>query len=190
MKSPLLVPVKMLLVFTLITGVVYPALVTGIVRVLFPFQAEGSLVRRNGKIVGSALIAQAFTGDAFFWPRPSAVCYATVPSGAGNGSPTSRRLAAEILERRMKWKSAAAGSGEIPVDLLTASGSGIDPHISPEAARIQLDRIAKARHYSAGQREALEDLMERHTEGRQLGFLGERRVNVLLLNLELEEPGR
>jgi K+-transporting ATPase ATPase C chain len=144
-------------------------------------------VKRNGRVVGSALIAQAFTGDAFFWPRPSAVRYATVPSGAGNGSPTSRRLAAEILERRMKWKSA---TGEIPVDLLTASGSGIDPHISPEAARIQLDRIAKARHYSAGQREALKSLMERHTEGRQLGFLGERRVNVLLLNIELEELGR
>ena len=169
--------IRILIVFTLLTGVLYPLAVTGVARVAFGKKADGSLVERDGKIIGSALLAQKFTEDRDFWPRPSGADYATVASGASNKGPTSADLQKSVAERRAKFGDTAPG------DLLTASGSGLDPHISPEAARQQIPRVANAR----GKSEAdIAALVAHHTEPPQLGFLGEARVNVFALNLALD----
>jgi K+-transporting ATPase ATPase C chain len=165
-------------VFTLLTGVIYPLVVTGVVRVAFPKQAGGSLIMRDGRVVGSELLAQNCEDQRYFWPRPSAADYATVASGASNKGPTSADLAKSIAERRGKFGKDA------PADLLTASGSGLDPHISPEAAVFQVDRVAKARGVP---REKISALVSARVEPPQLGILGEPRVNVLALNLALDE---
>ncbi|MCX6981889.1 MAG: potassium-transporting ATPase subunit KdpC [Verrucomicrobia bacterium] len=169
--------IRILIVFTLLTGVLYPLAVTAVARVGFEMKANGSLVERDGKIIGSALLAQKYTEDRYFWPRPSGADYATVASGASNKGPTSAVLQKSIAERRAQFGDNAPG------DLLTASGSGLDPHISPEAARHQIARVAKARGKSESE---LAALVERHIEPPQLGFLGELRVNVFALNLALD----
>ena len=169
--------IRILLVFTLLTGVVYPLAVTVLAKLIFPAQADGSLLRDGEKIQGSALLAQKFEEPKYFWPRPSAADYATVASGASNKGPTSSDLVKAIDERRAKFGANAPG------DLLTASGSGLDPHISPEAASAQAARVAAARSLSA---EAVAALISAHTEPPQFGLLGEPRVNVLALNLALD----
>jgi K+-transporting ATPase ATPase C chain len=168
---------RIYLVITLLTGVIYPLALTGIAQLVFPRQANGSRLTSKGRLIGSDLLAQKFKGAKYFWPRPSAVDFATVPSGASNQGPTSADLKKSIEERRAKFGQNA------PVDLLTASASGLDPDISPEAARLQIARVAAARNLSA---KKISDLAESATEPPQFGFLGEPRVNVLRLNLALD----
>ncbi len=170
--------IRILLVFTLLTGVIYPLAITAISRIAFSHQAEGSLVMRDNRLIGSKLIAQKFVNPRYFWPRPSAADYATVASGASNKGPTSSDLTKAIEERRAKFGDNA------PVDLLTASASGLDPHISPEAASQQALRVAAARHITPDQ---IAKLLLDFTEPPQFGVLGEPRVNVLALNLALDE---
>jgi K+-transporting ATPase ATPase C chain len=170
--------IRIYLVITLLTGVIYPLAMTGVAQLLFPKQANGSRIIENGKLVGSDLIAQKFESPRYFWSRPSAADYATVASGASNKGPTSADLKKSIEERREKFGTNA------PVDLLTASGSGLDPHISPEAARLQIPRIAAARNMSI---QKISELVDQTIEQPQLGFLGEPRVNVLQLNRALDQ---
>lgn len=166
------------IVFSVLTGVIYPLAITGISQVAFHDKANGSLVGRNGQPVGSELLAQKFESPRYFWPRPSAGDYGTVPSGASNLGPTSAALRSNVTAHAAKLGANA------PADLLFASGSGLDPHISPEAARFQIARVATARGVSADQIAAL---VEKFVEPPQWGFLGEARVNVLKLNLALDQ---
>jgi len=168
---------RLLILLTLITGVAYPLAVTVVARLVFPNQSSGSVVSRDGKAVGSALLAQKFESDRYFWPRPSAGDYATVPSGASNLGPTSETLKKAIAERRAKF------GDDAPVEMLTASGSGLDPHISPEAAVQQINRVAKARNLNP---ERVGALVKTVTEPPQWGVFGEPCVNVLALNLRLD----
>lgn len=181
--------VVMLLLLTLVTGIVYPLAVTVIGQVAFPFQANGSLLVNDGQVVGSALIGQPMADTAYFWPRPSATDYAAVPSGASNWGPTSAALAEAVRTRAVALREANGlpADAPLPPDLLLTSGSGLDPHISPAAARLQIERVAAARGFDAGQRAALADLVERWTEPPQFNLLGDARVNVLLLNRALDE---
>jgi len=178
--------ILMFIVFTVICGGIYPAVITGIAQAIFPKQANGSLITdKDGKTVGSILIGQPFTEAKYFWPRPSATPdYAYNPAGSGgsNSGPTNPAYL-ETVAGRVKNLRDAGLSGPIPADLVQASASGLDPHITPEAAKVQIARVAKSRGMNE---EALSKLVAAHTAERQLGFLGVPRVNVLTLNLELD----
>ncbi|MBI3374921.1 MAG: potassium-transporting ATPase subunit KdpC [Betaproteobacteria bacterium] len=178
---------RMLVVMTVITGVAYPLLVTGIGQALFADEANGSLIVEGGKARGSALIGQPYSDSKHFWSRASATSpmpYNGASSSGSNQGPTNPALK-EAVEGRVKALREAGGdpSKAVPVDLVTASGSGLDPHISPAAAEYQIARVAKARGIGEA---GLRELVAKHTEGRQFGFLGEPRVNVLRLNLALD----
>ena len=177
----------LLVVLTIITGVIYPVMVTVIAQVVFPYQANGSLIVKDGKVVGSALIGQPFDDPKYFWSRPSATSpfsYNAASSSGSNLSPTNPALIKSVQERVDALRAADPDNkAPVPVDLVTASGSGLDPHISPAAALYQVNRVAKARKL---QPDAVRSLVDRYTEGRQWGFLGEPRVNVLVLNLALD----
>jgi potassium-transporting ATPase KdpC subunit len=179
--------ILLFLALTLMCGGVYPAVVTGIASALFPKQAGGSLISgRNGQVVGSALIGQPFSDPKYFWPRPSAAAdfgYNPAGSGGSNSGPTNPDYL-KTVEDRVKALRKTGISGMIPADLVQASASGLDPHITPESARIQIPRIARVRGIAP---EALLKLVDSRTEDRQLGFLGEPRINVLALNLELDK---
>lgn len=171
----------LLLAMTLLTGLAYPLAMTGLAGLVAPAGASGSLIARDGRPVGSALLAQAFAGLAYLHPRPSAVDYATLPSGASNLGPTSAALAAAVAARRAAWK--AANGSPAPLDAVTASASGLDPHVSPANARGQAGRIAVARGVPV---ELVLAVIADHVEGRWLGLYGAPRVNVLRVNLALD----
>src|SRR5829696_7843759 len=176
-----------LVAFTVLVGLAYPLLVFGAGRLAFGDRADGSLVRRDGQVVGSRLIGQAFDRPGYFWGRPSAAGegYDAGASGASNLGPTSRKLVDAVAERVDALLAANPRTtvADIPAELVTASGSGLDPHISPAAAAFQVERVAAARRLDPGRVRAL---VGEHTQGRDLGFLGEPRVNVLRLNLALD----
>lgn len=178
----------LLLVMTLLTGVLYPAVVTGLAQLLFAGQANGSLIQNSqGKAIGSALIGQAFTSPNYFWGRPSATGPFPYNAGASSGSnlgPTNPALLDAVKARIAALRAADPGNtSPVPVDLVTASGSGLDPHVSPAAADYQIGRIAKARHIAP---EKLRELVAAHIEGRQWGVFGEPRVNIAALNRALD----
>jgi K+-transporting ATPase ATPase C chain len=178
----------LLMALSILTGMIYPALVTGLARVAFPDESNGSLLESDGKIVGSRLIGQSFSDARHFWGRPSATSpmpYNAASSGGSNQGPLNPALADAVKGRIEALKASnPAQSAPIPVDLVTASASGLDPHISVAAALWQVPRIARQRHLPE---QEIESLVTAQTEGRQLGFLGEPRVNVLALNLRLDK---
>jgi K+-transporting ATPase ATPase C chain len=187
MWQQLLPGLRMMLVLTLLTGLIYPLAVTGLCQMLFRDQANGSLKTVNGQVIGSSLIGQNFTKPEYFQPRPSAAGndgYDGTASGGSNLGPTNQKLIDRVKASVDKFhKENPDYTGPLPADLVTASGSGLDPHVSPASAVAQLDRVARARGLS---RDQIRSLISAHTEGRDLGFLGEPRVNVLLLNLDLD----
>jgi K+-transporting ATPase ATPase C chain len=178
---------KMMLVLTALTGLLYPGVVTGLCQILFPARANGSLIVANGQVIGSELIGQNFKKPEYFQPRPSAAGndgYDPTASGASNLGPTSQKLADRVKDSVASFrKNNPDYTGPIPADLVTSSGSGLDPDISPASAEAQAARIAKARGVSTDQ---VKDLIAAHTKGRDLGFLGEPRVNVLEINRALD----
>jgi K+-transporting ATPase ATPase C chain len=183
--------IVMTLLLCLLTGLVYPGIVTAVAQLVFPRQANGSIVEVDGRPVGSALIGQAFTQPEYFHPRPSGAGagYDASASSGTNKGPTDRKLAdtliAGAVERAVQEDGAVRG--RIPTDMATASGSGLDPHISPANAELQVARVARARAMAP---ERVRELVARHTEGRQFGIFGDPRVNVLLLNIALDSASR
>jgi K+-transporting ATPase ATPase C chain len=180
----LVVAALMTLVTTVLFGVVYPLLVTGAAQALFPDKANGQLLTANGTVVGSVLLGQAFSSPGYFHSRPSAAGtgYDAANSNATNLGPTNKKLV-DAVKAAVEAARAENPGTPVPVDLVTSSGSGLDPHISPAAALFQVPRVARERHVSEAD---VRQLVEAHLEGRQLGFLGEPRVNVLALNLALD----
>ena len=184
MKKNILVAIWMTLATTVLLGIIYPIVVTGLAQVLFPRQANGELIRENGKIIGSRLIGQPFTSRGYFYSRPSAAGtagYDPTASGGSNLGPTNKALL-DRVSAQVKTLQPDNPSAPVPADLVTTSGSGLDPDISPAAADFQIPRVARERGISEDE---VRSLVRKHIVGRQLGFLGEPRVNVLELNLEL-----
>jgi K+-transporting ATPase ATPase C chain len=176
--------IRFKLFMIVLLGFLYPFVMTGISQAIFPRQASGDFLTRGGQVVGSRLIAQKFEKSEYFWSRPSAVDYNPLPSGGSNLGPASTDLKKIVDERKTKLKAAhPEQTVEPPHNLLFASGSGLDPHISPAAAQYQLQRVAKARNIT---NEKVQSLIEQASEGRQFGILGEARVNVLVLNMALD----
>jgi potassium-transporting ATPase KdpC subunit len=184
MKKNLIVAIRFTVVTTIVFGLGYPLLVTGLSQWLFPKQANGSLIVKDGQVIGSRLIAQGFSSDKYFHPRPSAAGngYDPTASGGSNLGPTNQTLVTRVEQDVAKWQQENPGM-PIPADLVTTSGSGLDPDISPASAEFQVPRVAKARGISA---EELRRIVAKHTQPRQYGIFGEPRVNVLELNLDLD----
>jgi len=189
MKKQVLISVKILLLFSLVTGIIYPLFITGMANLLFKDKADGSLIKRNDQVIGSSLIGQAFDSLAYFWSRPSAIGYNPLPSGGSNLGLTNEKIRQQLMEREryfLRVNSLPPGT-HVPSEMVFTSGSGLDPHISPEAALLQVDRIAKARNFSIIQRNELQILITKLIEEPQLSLFGQERINVFMLNLELDK---
>lgn len=184
----LLIALKIFLLFTVLTGIVYPLLVTGIAQIIFPSKANGSLIMQDNKFIGSELIGQQFDSAIYFTSRPSAISYNPLPSGGSNFGVTSQKLKKQVEDRKKKFIefNELENNSEIPSEMLFASASGLDPHISVQAALLQVDRIAKARNFNETKKQRLLESIKNCIEEPQLMVLGETRVNVLLLNLEID----
>ena len=185
MKKNLITAVLMTVATTILLGIIYPLIVTGFAQVIFPKQANGQLIYKDGKLVGSSIIGQGFSGAGYFHSRPSSAGngYDAANSNGSQLGPTNQKLI-DRVKSDIATAQADTPGALVPIDLVTASASGLDPHITPAAAEFQLSRIAKERGVSV---DRLRALVTQHTEGRQLGFLGEARVNVLELNLDLDQ---
>jgi K+-transporting ATPase ATPase C chain len=183
-RKNLITAVLMTIVTTVLLGLIYPLVVTGLAQVIFPHQANGSLIRRaDGTVIGSSLIGQSFTSAGYFHSRPSANGYDAGASSGSNLGPTNQKLIDRVKADVERLKAENPGA-PVPVDLITTSGSGLDPHLSPAAAEFQIPRVARERRVSEDQ---VRQVVASHTQGRQFGFLGEPRVNVLELNLDLDQ---
>lgn len=185
----LIISLKTLLLFTVLTGVVYPLIITGLAQVLFPGKANGSLIVEGNKVIGSELIGQKFDSLIYFSSRPSSIGYNPLPSGGSNYGLTSTRLRdlATARKREFTAKNKLDSLTVVPSEMVFASASGLDPHISPEAALMQVDRIVQARNFDSEQKQKLENIIITHTEAPQFMCIGEERVNVLWLNLEINK---
>lgn len=187
LRNVLLVAVRYTLITTVLLGIVYPLAITGIAHLTMPDKADGQLIVRNGQVIGSAILAQSFSGPTYFHPRPSAAGngYDATSSGGSNLGPTSQALVSRIDASVAQWhKDDPVAKGPVPIGLVTTSASGLDPDISPEGAYYQVPMVAAARHLPEA---TVRALVTAHIQGRQLGFLGEPRVNVLELNLALDQ---
>jgi potassium-transporting ATPase KdpC subunit len=187
MKTQLIIALKFLLVMTILTGIIYPLFMTGVAQLSYPFKANGSLIMKDGKIIGSELIGQNFDSTIYFWSRPSAIGYNPIPSGASNYGPTSDTLRKQVIARRIFFasKNSITDITSIPKEMVFASGSGLDPHISPAAAMLQLARVTTARKLDEAKKQQVEQLIKSRTEEPQFSLFGEPRINVFELNLAL-----
>lgn len=189
MKTQSWKAIKLLIILTVLTGIIYPVFITALSWMFFNHQANGSLIISDGTIIGSELIGQKFDSVVFFWARPSAIDYNPLPSGGSNLGPTSDKLKKLVEERKASFiQGNLLGSNEsVPSEMVFASASGLDPHITPRAALMQVNRICKARNFSTSEKERLLGIIEKQTEKPQFLIFGEERINILLLNLELEK---
>jgi K+-transporting ATPase ATPase C chain len=188
MKTQTIIALKFLLVMTVLSGVIYPFFMTGVAQLAFPAKANGSLIMKDGKIAGSELIGQKFDSSIYFWSRPSAIDYNPISSGASNLGPTSDKLKKMVAERRILFatKNSITDTTVIPKEMIFASASGLDPHISPEAALLQLKRVAMARNLNETQKQKVQQLIKNKTEEPQFFLFGEPRISVFELNLALD----
>lgn len=184
-----IISLKLFLFFTILTGIVYPLFVTGVAQLVFPAKANGSLIVRDKKSIGSILIGQPFDSVIYFSGRPSAIAYSPLPSGGSNYGLTNVKLKMQVAERRHKFIefNGLDSSTVVPSEMLFASASGLDPHISPEAALLQVERIVKARRLNEGKKQEIIQMINKLTEDRQYSIFGEKRINVLVLNLEIDK---
>jgi potassium-transporting ATPase KdpC subunit len=189
MKTQIIIALKFLLIMTILTGIIYPLVMTGLAQLTYPSKANGSLIFKDGKIMGSELIGQKFDSSIYFWGRPSAIGYNPVPSSGSNYGPTSDTLRKLVIARRLLFseKNFISDMTTVPKEMIFASASGLDPHISPEGALLQIERITRFRHFDNNQTQRLLKTINRLTQEPQFLCLGERRINVLILNLELDK---
>jgi K+-transporting ATPase ATPase C chain len=189
MKTQTVLALKFILGMTILTGIIYPLFMTGVAQVIFPSKANGSMIIKDGKVIGSALIGQKSDSAVYFWPRPSAIDYNPIPSSGSNLGPTSDKLKKQMLERRKAFavKNSIKDTTSIPIEMIFASSSGLDPHISPGAAMMQLNRVAASRNFNETQKQKVRELIKSRTERPQFSILGEPRINVFELNLALDK---
>jgi K+-transporting ATPase ATPase C chain len=189
MKKQIIITLKYFLIITILTGVIYPLFITIVSIIIFPDKASGSMIEKDGKIIGSKLIGQKFESDKYFWSRPSAIDYNPMPSGGSNSGPTSAALQKFYQDKQKNFseKNSVKDISSVPNEMFFASASGVDPNISPISALIQVERIVKARKLNKAKNEKVIELIDSLTEKPQFGFLGNEVVNVLLLNIELDK---
>ena len=189
MKKQTMIAIRFLMVMTILTGMIYPLLMTGLSQLIFPKKANGSLIMKEGKIVGSRLIGQKFDSNIYFWSRPSAIGYNPLPSGGSNYGPTSEPLKKQVIARRNLFAAmnSIPDPNMVPVEMIFASGSGLDPHISPEAARLQSDRVSTARKFNEAKKHKVQQLIHDLTEHPQYFLFGEPRIKALEINLGVDE---
>jgi len=188
MKKQIIITLRYFLIITIFTGVAYPLFISAISVIAYPDKAAGSLIEKDGKVIGSKLIGQKFESDKYFWSRPSAIDYNPMPSGGSNSGPTSAALQKfyQDKQKNFREKNLIKDISSVPNEMFFASASGVDPHISPASAFFQVERIVKARNFDNAKKEKVIKLIDSLTENPQFGFLGNSVVNVLLLNLELD----
>jgi K+-transporting ATPase ATPase C chain len=189
MKRQIFISIRLIFIFTVVTGIIYPLIITGISQVFFRDKAEGSLIKNNGIVIGSALIGQESDSIAYFWSRPSSVSYQTLPSGGSNLAWSDQRLKVLVAERKEAFirGNMLNDTTAVPIEMLFASASGLDPHISPRSAHLQVERIAQTRKLNDVQKKKLVMLIDEMAEKPQYSLLGEYRINVFLLNLGLDK---